>query len=106
MDKCHYCSNTIDNLNKEYDELYLNYINEINLSDKIYKKLMFNQCIKYIVIIRKLMDDTYEEFINHREHFCEDCTIDDYIVNSKNLLDCIKSYENTEELYNCLGFPN
>lgn len=106
MDKCHYCSDTIENLNKEYDELYLNYKNEINLSDKIYKKIMYNQCLKYIDIIRKLMDETYEEFITNREQFCDDCIIDDYIVNSKNLLDCIKSYETIEELYNCLEFPN
>lgn len=93
MDKCHYCFEIIENLNDEYKILSNNnntLIKDIEISNKLYKKFMYNNCLKYISDIRKLLDDIYKDFINNREDFCSDCNIDDFIVNSKNILDFVK----------------
>jgi hypothetical protein len=93
MDKCHYCFEIIENLNDEYKILSNNnntLIKDIKISNKLYKKFMYNNCLKYISDIKNLLDDIYNEFINNRDDFSSDSNIDDFIVNSKNILNFIK----------------
>lgn len=63
MDSCHYCCDTIEKLNNEYAELQNEYEklnNELIQTNKIAKRFSYNNCLKYIHLIRIDMEQSLE----------------------------------------------
>jgi hypothetical protein len=98
METCHYCFDTVNKLNDEYDILY----KQLEIADNIIKKNNYKYCLSLIPKTKKRLKEIYDDedlFDNPEER-------KDFEFNSKNFLRFIEEITREDEFEMLIEFLN